>query len=300
MAVPVPDFGSLSSQQKTESDYATNQTNIANRPNQFGPMGSTTWGYDPATGKWTQNTGLTGGANTLFNNTLDWQNQLGSKIAGGAPEASFGAVQQVIDAWNRLQQPGLAQQEASARSRASALGGVGAGTPQSAIMEGTINDMKRKAGDTSITHGWDAFNQLYQNQLAGFNANRGAATDMTGIRNSLNPNEWTAKTPESAAYMPKNVYGAGLDTFSANLSNENARIADRNSWMTGAANLGTAAGGIPGIASGVSDIYKNIAKPAWNFASNYFNGGGGTSYDDLVSNLNNSGMGWAIGGSLGD
>ena len=65
MAVAIPDFGALASQQKTLNDQATNQTNQANRVNQYDPYGSLTWSQD-GSGNWTQSTNLSGQSQGLF------------------------------------------------------------------------------------------------------------------------------------------------------------------------------------------------------------------------------------------
>ena len=215
----IPDFGSLAGQQYQANTDAANRTNIANRPNQYNPMGSVTWGMNPD-GSWSQNTQLADWTKPLYNQTIDSQIALGTRVGAGAPEASFGADQRVIDAWQALQQPGLDRDANAARARAAAMG-ITLGSEANNDIERQIGTNAATSRNQGILQGVQAARGLYADQLAGFNSNVGAMGAMTGVRDSLNPNKWAASVPTSATYTPQTIYGSAMDTFNANLANEN-------------------------------------------------------------------------------
>ena len=212
-------------------------------------MGSVTWGLNPD-GTWGQSTTLNGGAQNLFNTTINGQTALGSAVGAGAPQASFGAQQNVIDAWNALQQPGLDKEANAARARAAAMG-ITLGSNASNDVENTIGTNAATSRNQGILKGVDAYNQLYQNQLAGYNANVSGMSALTGVRDSLNPNKWAASVPASATYVPQTIYGAAMDTFNANKANENASQVASNASAANTANYVKAAAGLAGTAYNV-------------------------------------------------
>lgn len=304
MAVPVPDFGSLANQQFDENTSATNKTNLANRPNQSGPMGSSTWTMNPD-GTWSQNSALSGGAQNLFDSTIQGQQGLAGQISQGVnygnapamPDSGFGASQQVIDAWQALQQPGLQKSADAARARAAAMGIT--------IGSNAQNDIERTIGTneaTSRNQGILAGTQEYGNVF-----NRGLAARQQGVseansiydraisgnaalgstRDSLNPNKWLANVPAAAAYIPKQVYTAAADTFGANRANENAAQAQSNANRTANTSLLNtglnAVGGLGGLFGGAKDLW-NWAN-AGGDASNLNSWLGTGSYDYDVNNL---------------
>lgn len=285
MAVPIPNFGALADEQKTADDYAVNQTNQANRPNQYNPYGSLTWAQGPD-GSWTQNTTLSAPAQGLFDQSMTAQGSLTDRLGAGAPEASFGAQQNVIDAWNRLQQPDLDRQAGARRARAAAMG-LTTGSMANTSIEDDITNAYRTAGDTSIIKGVDAWNQLYDRQLQGYNANRGALGDITKAREGLNPNAWAAKVPASQTYTPESVYGSAMDTYSAGRQEENADITERNAEIQGYVNLLTALGGIkdaPTNISNAANSFLNTAGNVWNRVSGGLRDAwnfGSEAYDDI-------------------
>lgn len=248
----VPNFGALAEQQYGANTQAANQTNLANRPNQYNPMGSSTWSMNPD-GSWTQNTQLADWTKPLYNQTIDSQIALGSQVGSGAPQATFGAQQNVIDAWNALQQPGLNQQSAAARARAAAQG-ITLGSNAMNDVERTIGTNEATSRNQGILQGVNAWNSLYDRQLQGYQANVGAMGAFTGVRDSLNPNKWTASVPSSATYTPQTIYGSAMDTFNANLANEN-KAAMQSAANT--AGYGQALGGAADLASSLYNIWKN-------------------------------------------
>jgi len=258
----IPDFGGLASQQKTANDQAATQTNWASRPNQYNAFGSTTWGYDPTSQQWSQNTNLAGGAQGLFDQTMQGQQGLLGSVVSGAPQANFGAQQNVIDAWNSLQRPGLDAAAEQQRARAAAMG-LTVGSEANNAIERNIGTNEATSRNQGILQGVNAWNQLYQNQLAGFNANRGALGDVTNVRNSLNPNAWNAKVPTPAAYTPETIYGAAQDTFNAQRQNENAALAASQGNTQGYIDALKAAGGISGLATGAKDLWS-AGKGLWD------------------------------------
>lgn len=312
----VPNFGDLANQQSAANDAATDKTNLANRSNQYGPMGSSTWSVGP-NGQWTQNVGLGGAQQGLFDSTISGQQGLAGTIGAGVnygnlpamPDSSFGASQQVIDAWNALQQPGLDKADSAARARAAAMGltiGSNANNDIERTLGANRNDASNKAILAGTTEYQNVFNRGLQARQQGVTeANNVYDRAITGsaslgsTRDSLNPNKWLPTAPASAAYVPKSIYGAGLDTFSAQQAQENAAQAQSNANRTanmGAINTGlNAVGGLGGLWSGASNAWGWLsgggsggAAPSgfdnWG-AYNYGNSAGGDSLGDFGSGL---------------
>lgn len=257
----IPNFGALAGQQKSANDFAVDQTTQANRPNQYNTFGSTTWTRNPD-GSWGQTTALNQPAQTLFDQSMGAQGNILGQISQGSPVASFGAQQNVIDAWNRLQQPGLDQRAQAARARASAMG-LTMGSDSYNTNERNIADTYRTSEDTAIGKGVDAWNQLYDRQLQGYNANRGALGDITQMQGGMNPTKWSSAVPESGKYTPETVYGAGLDTFNAQMMNENAARLASQGDIQGYIQALNAAGGYKGI--------KELGGDLWSGAKSLYN-----------------------------
>lgn len=294
----VPDFGALAGQQATATNQAAFNTNLANRPNQTNALGSITWGANPD-GTWGQQTSLNGGAQNLFDQTIAGQTGLAAGVGAGLDYGNLPAMpqvggynQQVIDSWNALAKPSVDQASAAQRARAAAMGIT--------LGSGASNDIERNIGTNEATQRNQAILQGYQQGNTEFGqalqARQQGATEaqnkytagiqglgaLTSTRQSLDPNSWATKVPASAAYVPQNIYGAALDTFSANQANENAAQAQSNanrSATTGAITGGLSAlGGYKGLSSLGSDIWSG-GKSLWNWASGL--GGGGSG--DFVS-----------------
>ncbi len=279
----VPDFGALAQQQKNYADQAAFQTNAANRPNQSTQFGTVTWGANPD-GTWQQSTNLNPWTTDIFNQTYTGTQNLMNQVNQGAPQASFGAQQNVIDAWNALQQPGLDKAGAAARNRAAAMG-ITIGSTANNDIERTIGTNEATSRNQGILQGVNAYSDLYKNQLAGYNASRGALGDLTAVRNSLNPNAWATKVPTSVNYTPTNAYGAAGDTFAAQISNENIDAMKRGQNIQGASGLLGAAGGIGGIASGVGNLWSGLSSgigSAWDWASNMWRTNGASGNNNYI------------------
>ena len=337
----VPDFGSLAAQQNTANNQATNLTNQANRPDQYNALGSTTWSQDGA-GNWTNSSNLNGGAQNLFNSTLSGQQNLTGQIGAGLNSdglmgwgstdltGNLGAMpqvghynQQVINAWNALQQPGLQKQADASRQRLAAQGITNGSTISNnneGIIGGNWNDASNKAILAGYQQGNTEYDQALRGRQQGYTENLGQSqlqnseraqqfgerqsgyqaalsglTGLTSTRNSLDPNAWNSKVPTSAAYIPQTIYGAAQDTFNANMMNENAATAAKQANQTTAVNAGRAllgnqgigglfgSGGVGGAASGL-----------WNWGSNAYNG---YTADNFFSagDANNWGGNWTPG-----
>ncbi len=270
MTVAVPDFGALANQQQAANDDATRRTTWSNRPDQTTALGNISWNQTPD-GRWINNTTLSGQAQGLFDTTMSGQQNLGSQIGAGAPQASFGAQQNVIDAWNALQQPGLDKAGEAARARAAAMG-ITLGSNANNDIERNIGVNEATSRNQGILQGVNAYNQFYQNQLAGYNANIQGSQALGNIRESLNPNKWASNVPTGAAYIPNTVYGAALDTFSANRQNENADIAASQAKTDSYINALRAAGGtqgITGIVNGIGSLASGAGK-VWDWAKDIY------------------------------
>jgi len=334
----VPDFGALAGQQKNYNDQAVNQTNTANRPNQYNSLGSSTWNLGP-NGQWTQTTDVADWTRPLFNATVGGQQNLAGQVGAGVDTSglmgwgdpnltgNLGAMPQVgqysqpvIDAWQRLQQPELDRTATATRNRLAAQG-LTQGSQISNNAERGINDAYGSARDRAIlagyTQGNTEYDQALRGRAQGYTENLGKAdlmnrerqqqfgertgafdramsglTGLTGVRNSLNPNDWAAKSPTSAVFQPLNAYGAAGDTFSGNISNENIEAARRGQNISGASSLLGAAGGIGGAASGLGSLFGG-ASNLWGgyygtgantYGANFWNGG----QDDLSTFLQNN------------
>ena len=173
--------------------------------------------------------------------------------------------QQVIDAWQRLQQPELDRTATATRNRLAAQG-LTQGSQISNTSESNINDAYGKARDNAILQGFQQGNTEYGQALAGrtqqYNENLGQSQNMTAqrtaaekertdayqaalsgstnlgaTRDSLNPNSWAPKVSTSAVFQPLNAYGAAGDTLAANISNANIDQAKTNSTLSGASNI---------------------------------------------------------------
>lgn len=248
----VPNFGALAQQQQQANDDASRRTTWASRPDQTSAMGSVTWNQTPD-GRWINNTTLAGGAQNLFDETLGWQSGLGSRVGAGAPEASFGAQQNVIDAWNALQEPLLQKQANADRARAAAMG-ITLGSEANNDIERNIGTNAATSRNQGILQGVNAWNSLYDRQLAGYNANTGAMGAMTGVRDSLNPNKWMSSVPSAAAYTPQTIYGSAMDTFNAELANENKQAMQSAATTS---NIINGIGGAADLAGSLYNIWKN-------------------------------------------
>ena len=204
--------------------------------------------------------------------------------------------QQVINAWNALQQPGLDQQAAASRQRLAAQG-ITNGSTISNNNEGLIGanatDARNKAILAGYTQGNTEYGQALQARQQGYNENLGQSQlqnserqQQFGERQSgyqarplrvvrpghrrgspLTSNAWNTKSsPASAAYTPQTIYGAAQDTFNANMMNENAATAAKQANQTSTVNAGRALLGNSGIGGlfGSAGI-GSAASGAWNW-----------------------------------
>jgi hypothetical protein len=244
---------------------------------------------DPATGAWKQSSTLNGPAQGLFDQTMAGQSTLTGQIGAGLDLSGVGGMpqvggynQQAIDAWNALSQPDTQRQSDAARARAAAMGitlgsdanndverniGVNEATQRNqAILQGM------NQGNIEFNQGMGIRQQGEKEALDKYNSALSGNTNLTGVRQSLDPNKWNASTPAGAAYIPQTIYGAAQDTFNAQRQNENADIAQRNSNIqTGVGAVG-ALGGISGIASGLSGL-GGLASSAYGGLKSLFGGG---------------------------
>jgi len=227
----VPDFGALASQQSAANNAATDKTNLANRSNQSGPMGSLTWTMGP-NGQWTQNVGLSPDAGFMFNQSIQGQNALGSQIGQGIntsdlmgwgnadltrgavamPDSGFGATQSVIDAWNALQQPGLDKNAAAERNRLAAQG-LTLGSRASNNSENNIATNYRQAANEGILRG----TQEYQNVF-----NRGMQSRQQTVAENT-------RQAELINAMRGQQFGERTGAYNAAIAGNNALTSTRDS-----------------------------------------------------------------------
>jgi len=304
MATPVvPDFGQLAATQKTANDAATNQTNLANRPNQYNPLGSTTYTMNPD-GTWGTNTSLSAPAQGLFDASLSGQQNLAGQLGQGLDYSSLGGMpqvggynQQVINSWNALQEPGLARQDEAARARAAAMGLTIGSDPWSSI-ESSLSAGRTDAGNKAILAGYTQGNTEFNQALAArqqgagelqnrYDAARTGSTALGGIRDSLNPNKWNPDVKASANYLPQTIYGAAQDTFNAQQMNENTDIVRNQANTDSAINAIRALGGnagIPGVISGGRELIgagRDILSGAGGFLNSFGGSNVPAGYADM-------------------
>ncbi len=294
MAVQVPDFGQLAVDQNKYSDAAVDKTNAANRPNQFNALGSNTWGIGHDGRPYQINT-LSAPAQGVFDSTMSGQQNLAGQIGAGVNMDGLGEMpkvggynQEVINAWNALNAPGLNKSEAAQRNRLAAQG-ITLGSSISNTSESNLGSIRNDAGNKAILAGYQQGNTEFEQALKARAQQFGERTGvydravagsgaLTSARNSLNPNEWNAKVPTSAVYQPLNAYGAAADTFSGNIANENIGIAKDNQKIQAASNLLGAAGGVNGVGTMAKDLLSSALSGAgrlWNW---------GTSTGEVNSN----------------
>lgn len=296
----VPNFGALAQQQQAANDDATRRTTWSQRPDQSNALGSISWNQDPS-GRWINNTSLNGQAQGLFDTTMQGQQGLAGQIGGGINYGSAPAMPtvggyntDVINAWNALQEPGLGKAEASQRARLAAQG-ITQGSNISNVSDRNLGSIRTDAGNKAILAGYQQgnteFDQALRARAQGTGeAERSYAGAISGMgalgqtRESLDPNKWASKVPTGAAYIPQTIYGAAQDQFNAERQNENADIAKSQATTDSYVNALRAAGGMQGIGSAVGAIAPYAGK-AWDWASNYWGGGGAQDYGDEIGAL---------------
>ena len=252
---------------------------------------------------------------------------------GAMPQVG-GYNQQVIDSWNALQAPGLQQAADASRQRLAAQG-ITNGSTISNMNEAGIGANATDASNKAILAGYTQGNTEYNQALAGraqqygenlgtsqlqnsersqalgedtasYNAALQGSSSLGATRSSLDPNQWMAKTPTSAAYIPQTIYGSAQDTFNANMMNQNSDRAQTQANTGSAVNALRAlggTGGIGGIVSGLGSAATGVGN-AWNWASGGVNSwlnapSYGTDYSNFGSNLAENTGTWNTGSFYG-
>lgn len=228
-----PDFMGLAQQQAALGQQAINQQTAANRPDQNGPFGSTSWqqGQD---GQWTQNVQLAGGLGDAAQNLMQ---QAGSQ---GTPMTGDQARDQAINAaWkqstSRLD-PMWAQREEGANTRLLNEGF----TRGDAGFTNAQENLGRERTDAYQAALLDAIGQGTQAGAATFAQNQAAArlpyelmTQLQGLSqaNQFNP---------AGASQPPDLLGAAGQQYGASVDQYNAQQAGLQGLLTGGAALGLA------------------------------------------------------------
>lgn len=330
----VPDFGALASAQANENDDATRRTTWSQRPDQTNSMGSITWNQTPD-GRWVNSSQLNGTGQSLYDSTMWGSLNLGNQINQGVNSnglmgwgssdltGNLGAMpqvgqynQQVIDAWNALQNPALDKAEASQRQRLAAQG-ITNGSSIMSQSDRTLGANRTDAGNKAILAGYQQGNTEYdqalkargqrytenlgQSQLqnsmrqqqfgertTAYDAAMKGSASLQSTRAGLNVNDWASKVPTGAAYVPETIYGAAQDTFNANRQNENADIAKSQARTDSAINALRAAGGVSGIGTAIGGIGSALgsigtgASNAWDWASNMWRTDGASGNNNFI------------------
>jgi len=175
----------------------------ANRPNQFGPSGSSTWEQDPTSGQWSQTTAFNQPQQDIFNTQQGNQQALANNIGGMmgkldtsqidlsqapgmADVADYGSLaktpspvdyskltsrpevggfdQRSIDTINALQRPDLDRARNRKESQLAAMG-IGTGTGNAWNTEqGNLADSENRAGLNAILAGIQQGNTMFGQQ----------------------------------------------------------------------------------------------------------------------------------------
>lgn len=308
MAYEIPDFTSLANQQAGLNQTAANTATTANRANQYGPNGeSLQWTQGPD-GQWTQNIQLGAGQQAVNNgiqtnqqaqlgqstndlaNLGDWGSTDLTRGVSAMPDGSFGASQQVIDAWNALQAPGLKQNQDAERQRLAAMG-VTLGSDASNNSERNLGNIATDASNKAILAGTteygNVFNRQMQQRQEGVNENLSQSNLMNALRGqqvseAKTLGNQTPYDPKFASYAgattapAADVYGAARDSWAAAQQQYQNAVGAQNQAL--ASQAGNRAGnyGLLGIGAGLlgNKGVQSALGSAWNGISNFFGSGG--------------------------
>lgn len=232
-APAVPDFAAAADQQTR-----------ANRPNQNGPFGSTSWTQDEQ-GNWTQNTTLTPGLNDAAQNIIGGLgNQLDPAAARDqAIQAAYGQATSRLDPqWQQREQATAAQ-----------LANQGL-TPGSMAYNSQIQNQDR------------ARNDAYAQAMYGAQTGAGNAAFGQSLQANQQPYQQLGALQgltQQNSFMPSaNLLGALGQQYAGQLQNYGIDQAGKNSKMQGGVGLGAAA--LPFLAGSDERLKEKIERLAWD------------------------------------
>jgi hypothetical protein len=225
-----PDFTAAANAQAAASQANTREQTAANRPNQSGPFGSSTWSQGPD-GQWTQNTALAPGLQAGADNLM-------GQIAGQGPAMTGDQArdQAITSAYGQAASrldPQWAQREESTRAQL-ANQGLDAGSQAYDNQMGNLGRERNDAYSSAMA------NAIGQGTAAGhvaFADNQSAQMQpyqQLGIMQGLSAQP--GFTAAGSGQTPQLLNAASLG-YQGALNQYGANQAGKNSTMSGAASL---------------------------------------------------------------
>ena len=273
-----PDYAALANQQAAQAKQDWQDSVVASRPNQVGPMGSRTWTTD-ASGRPAETVSMTpdrqGIYDTLNKNAGAFvggmnTGQVNLSGAPGMPTVG-GYNQQAIDTIRALQAPQLEQQRAAKEAQLAAMGlGTGSGSAWNTEQQ-NIGDRENRAGMEAILAGINQGNTEFGQGMAlhttgtGDILNQNAANlqkmqGLTGAANQFQmPQFSNAPTPGMPGTVTPNLLGAASQQYQAGVNRANSQTTNglipAMLPTLAKAGMNYLTGGASGAASGAFDSY---------------------------------------------
>lgn len=239
-----PNYAGVAEKQTELNKQAWQEGIQANRSNQIGPTGSSTWSKDPESGQWTQSQqfnheyqGLHDSMRGLAENNLAGfdSSQIDLGQAPGMPTVG-GYNQQAIDTMRALQAPGLQRQREAKEAQLAAMGlGTGSGQAWNSEQQNlgeTANNADLQAimaginqGNVEFGQGMDLHQQGVQDILNQKAGNHEQLQGLFGL--ATNPKLQFDNPASVGAYNPGDLMGAAKDQYGASLDKTNAQNADK-------------------------------------------------------------------------
>jgi hypothetical protein len=235
-APATPDFTAAAERQADAARDLSREQTAANRPNQSGPFGSSTWTQD-GNGQWSQNTSLAPG---LQGAATGYQDQMSAQAGQPLPDGSAARDQAISAAYGQATSRLDPQWSSRAGALESALANKGL-TPGSEAYSASQrdfnlgrNDAYSSAMNGAIGQGTQAGNAIFQQGMQ----SRQLPAQMLAQLQGLSGQPGFATAGSSAA---PNYLGALGQQYGGELQQYGMEQANKNSLMGGLAGLGGAA-----------------------------------------------------------
>jgi hypothetical protein len=232
----VPDFMGAANAQANASRALTNEQTAANRPNQTGPFGSSTWSQGPD-GQWSQNTSLNP---ALQGAASGYQDQMAAQAGMPLPDGSAARDQAISAAYGQASSRLDPQWSSRATALESSLANKGL-TPGSEAYSASQrdfnlgrNDAYSSAMNGAIGQGTAAGNAIFQQGVQSRQLPAQMLAQLQGL--SGQPGFATAGVGQTP-----NLLGALGQQYGGELQQYGIDQAGKNSLMGGLSGLGGAA-----------------------------------------------------------
>jgi hypothetical protein len=232
-APAVPDFmGAVDAQANASRDITREQTQ-ANRPNQYGPFGSTTWQQGPD-GQWTQNVSLAG---PLAGAASGYQNLMAQQAGQPLPDGSAARDQAISSAYgqaaSRLDPQWNSRSQALESQLANQGLTVGSEAYTNAQRDFNLgrNDAYSSAMANAIGQGTQAGNAIFQQGMQSRQIPGQVLGQLQGLSGA--PGFATAGASQTPNYL-----GAANAGYQGGLQQYGIDQASKNSMMSGLAGMG--------------------------------------------------------------